>query len=215
MKKTLLVLSTLVTFVHPVLADDSSAHWVFRGSIANVSPNDSSGAVLGNDGVTVGSATATGLSLTYQFDQHWGVEVLAATPFTHSIDGTGALQGIAIGETKQLPPTVSAIYQWGDVTKFHAGVGINHTVFFDSHTDNALTSALSADTTDIDLDSSTGLAMKLGFDTPISADWRFSGSVYYINIDTQADVIVNGAVATTVDVNIDPWVYMLGFSKVF
>ena len=195
---------------------NSDTQWTIRGGIANVNPDDSSGNVLSTtDGVTVDSATALGLSITYHFDQNWGVELLAASPFSHNITGTGTLAGLAIGETKQLPPTLSVIYKWGDNTQYHLGAGINHTIFFDSSTSNALTTALGANTTDIDLDSSTGAALKFGFDTPINKDWSIGASIYWIDIDTKADVIVNQAVATTVDVQIDPWVYMLGISTHF
>ncbi len=214
MKKTLLALTVLASVATPAMAQEQGS-WLLRASVANVNPNDDSGAVLGNDGVAVDSATGLGLSLTYMFDSHWGLEVLAASPFSHSIDGTGALKGLNIGKTKQLPPTVSAIYQWGDKTKYHVGVGLNHTVFFDTQTSSALTSALGANTTDLDLSSSTGLAFKFGFDVPISKDWNFSGNIYYADIDTTGDVIVNGTKAASVDVQIDPVVYMLGFSTTF
>lgn len=215
MKKTSIVLALLACLTTPAMADDQTGSWVIRTGIAHVSPDDSSGIVLGNDGVSVDSASGLGLSFTYFFNNHWGVEVLAATPFSHSINGTGALAGLNIGKTKQLPPTVSMVYQWGEQTKFHVGAGINHTVFFDSSTSDALTAALGANSTDLDLSSSTGLALKAGFDYPVSQDWMFSGSLYFADISTDADVIVNGAVATTVDVTIDPWVYMLGFSTRF
>jgi outer membrane protein len=68
---------------------------------------------------------------------------------------------------------------------------------------------------DLDLDASTGLAVKAGFDTPIADNWYFSGSLYYMMIDTTADVFLRGNLATSVDVDIDPWVIMLGFSTKF
>ena len=205
-----------VSFTHHALANDNQSNWTIRGGIANVSPDDSSTNVLtSNDGVSVDSATALGLSLTYHIDQNWGVEILAASPFSHDITGTGSLAGLAIGDTKQLPPTLSLLYKWGDNSQYHIGAGINHTVFFDSSTSDALTNALGATKTDIDLDSSTGAALKFGFDLPISDDWAVSANVYWIDIDTNADVIVNGNVATTVGVQIDPWVYMIGLSTNF
>ena len=214
-KNTAIALAVLAAMGLPQVAQASDSNWVIRGGIANVSPDDSSGIVLGNDGVAVDSASALGLSFTYFYDTNWGVEILAATPFKHDITGVGALKGVDIGSTKQLPPTVSLVYQWGEQTKFHVGAGVNHTVFFDSGTSSVLTNALGANKTDLDLDSSTGLALKAGFDIPINDNWSFTGSVYWIDIDTNADVIVNGAVATTVDVQIDPMVYMLGFGTKF
>ena len=74
-------------------SNEGGSHWIFRSSIAQVNPNDSSGAVLGGDGVAVGSSTGLGLNVTYMMDNHWGVELLAATPFNHDLTGTGALSG--------------------------------------------------------------------------------------------------------------------------
>ena len=218
MKKSVLAILVAAAFSAPTFADDQSSDdtsWIFRGTIAQVSPNDDSGAVLGNDGVSVGSGTGLGLSLTYMLDSHWGIEILAATPFTHDITGTGALAGLDIGETKHLPPTVSALYHWGEETIYHVGAGINYTKFFEEKTSNALTDALGATSTALKLDASTGLSVQFGFDTPINEDWSLSGTVYYKDIDTTADVYVNGAVAASVDVQIDPIVWTLGVSTRF
>lgn len=217
MKKSLCCLALLSIFsTNALAADSTSGTWTIRTGVANVSPNDSSGNVLSTtDGVTVDSATGLGLSLTYHVDSNWGIEVLAASPFSHKITGTGTLAGLKIGETKQLPPTVSALYHFGEKKNFHFGVGVNHTQFFDSNTTADLTTALGATKTDIDLSSSTGLAAKFGMDFPVSKDWNINANIYWADIDTKADVIVDGAVATTVDVEIDPWVFMVGVSTSF
>jgi len=189
--------------------------FIFRGTAAYVSPNDSSGRVLGNDGVSVDSEVGVGLAVTYMFDDHWGFEVLAATPFRHNIDGTGELGGLAIGETKQLPPTFSVTYTWGDDVLYHVGGGLNYTTFFEEKTTTALTSALGANSTSLELEDSTGFAFQFGFDVPISESWDFSAGIYYMDIDTTADVYINGAKVVSVDVEIDPVVLTLGFGTRF
>ena len=97
MKKSMIAVSILAVLSAPVFAENQDSSWVFRGTVAYVSPNDDSGPVLGNDGLTVDSGLGLGLSLTYMLDQNWGVEVLAATPFTHDLTGTGDLAGLDIG----------------------------------------------------------------------------------------------------------------------
>lgn len=213
MKKRCIVLAVLATLSSSAMAFEEQSNWIFRTGLAHVSPNDDSGTVLGG-GVGVDSDTGLGISFTRMFDETWGVEVLAALPFTHDIVGTGALAGLDVGETKHLPPTVSLIYQWGEDTKFHVGAGINYTKFFEEESSSALNTALGA-ASNLELDASTGLAVKFGFDTPMTDDWTFSGSLYYMGIDTTADIIVNGAVAASVDVDIDPWVLMLGVGTHF
>ena len=128
MKKTIIALAVFSACSLPAMADDSN--WIFRAGVAQVNPNDDSGTVLGG-GVGVDSSTGIGLSVTYMFDKNWGFEVLGALPFSHDIHGTGALAGLDIGETKQLPPTLSFVYQWGGETKYHVGAGLNYTKFFE------------------------------------------------------------------------------------
>ncbi len=215
MNRTTIAVALLGVLSANVFADSSDTPWVFRGTVAYVAPNDDSGPVLGNDGVNVDSSLGLGLSLTYMVNTNWGVELLAATPFTHDIVGTGALAGLDIGEAKQLPPTLSLTYNWGDTTRYHVGAGINYTEFFQEKTSSALTSALGAQSTALKLNSSWGLSLQVGFDTPISENWDLSATVYLKDIDTKADVFVNGAKATTVDVQIDPVVWTLGVSTRF
>jgi outer membrane protein len=219
MKKSIITLALLCVSNSPVFAQDNNLDgtgWVFRGTVAFVAPDDSSGSVLGNDGVSVDSSLGLGLSFTYMLDRNWGIEILAASPFTHDIVGTGALAGLSIGETKQLPPTVSVTYHWGDDTAaYHVGAGINYTKFFSEETSSALTTALAANSTSLELDASTGLSIQFGFDTPINNDWNLTGTVYLKDIDTTADVFVNGFKAASVDVQIDPVVWTLGVSTRF
>jgi outer membrane protein len=208
---SLLVVTFLSTSVFANNSDDSV--WTLRTGIALVSPNDDSGTVL-NGGVGVDSSLGLGFSFAYQIDDSWAVEVLASLPFSHDIQGTGVLQGLDVGETKHLPPTVSVLYHWGDETQFHVGAGLNYTLFFEEKSSAELDTALAADT-ELQLEDSLGVALKFGFDTPMTDDWNFSGSLYYITIDTTADIIIADAVAASVDVDIDPWVVMLGVSTSF
>ena len=213
MYKKTIALAVLAAISSSAYAFEENSNHMFRIGVAHVSPNDDSGTILGG-GVGVESDTGIGLTYTYHWDQNWGVEVLASLPFTHDIVGTGALDGVAIGETKHLPPTVSLVYQWGEETMWHVGAGINYTKFFEEEAASDLNTALNAQA-ELSLDASTGFAVKFGFDTPINEDWYFNGSLYYIGIDTTADVIVNDAVAASVDVDIDPWVLMFGVGTSF
>ncbi|MET1254225.1 OmpW/AlkL family protein [Aliikangiella maris] len=214
MKKLTIALAISAALSTPfVAAQDNADNWIFRVGVAHVSPNDDSGEVLGG-GVGVDSDTGLAFSATYMVDANWGVEVLGALPFSHDIVGTGSLSGAKLGETKHLPPVVSLVYQWGEETQFHVGAGLNYTVFFEEESSSTLDTALNAQAK-LDLESSTGLAFKVGFDTPMTDGWKFTGSLRYIQIDTTADVIINDSVAASVDVDIDPWVVMLGVSTTF
>lgn len=190
--------------------------FILRVGAAHVSPNDDSSNVLGtDDGVTVDSATGLGFSGTWMLSDRWGLEVLAALPFEHDIKGTGSLSGLPIGSTKHLPPTVSFQYYpeiEGDVFNPYFGLGVNYTLFMDETASPELKTALGSNDVKLSLDNSVGLAGQIGADWKVGDDWFINAGLWYVDIDTEADVIVDGATATTVNVDIDPWVAMLGFA---
>lgn len=90
-----------------------------------------------------------GLTLTYMYTNNIGVELLAAIPFSHVVDGTGGLTGVAIAEVKHLPPTLTVnYYPLASSSKVqpYIGAGINYTYILD--TDSKIAG------TDVDFDSS-------------------------------------------------------------
>ena len=96
------------------------------------------------------------------------------------------------------------------------GLGFNYTYFFDEDTDGALSAA------DIDIEDSFGLALEAGLDVEVQDGWVVSGQVWYISIEPEAKVTgsVDLPVGTVVldekiDVNIDPWVFMVSIGKKF
>lgn len=186
-----------------------------RVGAAQVAPDASSGTVLGG-GVDVDDATGLGFSGTWFFSPHLGVEVLAALPFEHDIVGSGALKGVDIGDTKHLPPTVSLQYYPLASGKFqpYLGVGLNYTTFFDTNASDTLDTALNG-STDISLDDSTGVAFQIGADVQLANNWYLNAAVWKIDIETTADISVNGNKAASVDVAIDPIVYMVGVGYSF
>jgi outer membrane protein len=212
MKKLILsvaIAGTLLSTISPVFAYEQG-EWVVRVGMTTVAPDDSSnnvnvgGADLGV-GVNVDSNTQLGLNFVYFYSPQLAIEVLAATPFSHDIglDTLGSL-----GNTKHLPPTVSANYYFSEPSaKFqpYVGAGINYTIFFDEKFTSANTDA---GFSNLDLDSSFGLAAQVGFDYMLDDKWLINGSVRWMDINTEASFDLNGA-AGSVDVSIDPLVYSI------
>lgn len=208
---TLLVSTTL-----PVVANAHEANEFFvRVGIAQVSPDASSGGVLGG-GVDVEDSTGLGFSGTWFVNKNVGVEVLLALPFEHDIIGTGALDGVDIGSTKHLPPTISLQYYpltEGNFTPY-VGIGLNYTTFFSTKTTSTLDTALAGDTK-LSLDDSTGVAFQVGFDWKLTDSWYLNAAIWKIDIETTADISVDGNHAASVDVSIDPYVGMVGVGYAF
>jgi len=204
--------------------------WVLRAGATTVDPDtDSDEFTLPMEvtaKVEVDDDTQLGIIPVYMVTDKWAVELLAATPFEHDITVEGT--SIDAGSTKHLPPTVSV--QWyprggQDGWQPYIGMGVNYTVFFDEDTDSDLVDLLGdltggvVDDANLDLDDSFGLAAQAGIDFPFGEHWAFNVAVWYIDIDTTAEVTAKAAGATAAkvkfDVEIDPWVYNVGIAYKF
>lgn len=214
MKKTMLSNAVAIGLVALGLSASANATQagdiIVRAGVAVVAPNASSQDVAGLGEFDVSSDTQLGLNFAYLFTDNIGIELLAASPFSHNI----SLPSIGnIAETKQLPPTLVAQYHFGDAaSKFrpYIGIGINYTNFYDTKFTNDLDGAL----TDISLSNSWGLAGQVGLDYQLTDKWLLNGSIWYADIDTDASFKLAGE-SVTIDTNIDPWVYMVSVGYVF
>ncbi len=176
--------------------------WLIRAGVGHVSPTGDGQSAAGK--VEADSATNLAVNFTYMTTDNWGVELLGALPFKHDIDLEGAG---TVGETKQLPPTLILLYNFNpkSTMRFYAGAGLNYTTFFSEKTSGALAG------TDLKLDDSFGLAAEAGVDIDINKDMFFNASLWWMDIDTEAEITSGGApVVPKFDVNIDPWVLFVG-----
>jgi outer membrane protein len=216
MKKTLLTIALLSTFSTAALANQAG-DILIRGGATMVSPDSGQSTILlsGADSglaLSVGDDTQLGLNFVYFFDSNWAIELLAATPFDHDIELHAAGATTLLADTKQLPPTLSALYYFntGSAFKPYVGVGINYTVFFD----NSFTATYSdAGFSDLELDNSFGYAVQIGADYEIDKNWSVNVSARYIDISTDASFAVGGDNIGSASVDVNPMVYsvMLGY----
>ncbi|WP_296183831.1 OmpW family outer membrane protein [Pseudomonas sp. UBA1879] len=228
MNKSLLGASVLaLALCTPVIAEAHEAgDFIVRAGAARVVPNEDSGnlkldgAKVAGTKATADNSTQLGLTFAYMLTDHVGLELLAATPFSHTIGVKGLGPGLdgKLADVKQLPPTLSLQYYPMDASsKFqpYAGVGLNYTKFFDTD--------LAGDRKDqgfsnLKLKDSVGLAGQIGMDYMLTDHLMLNASVWYIDIDTKASVDGPSALSvgkTKVDVDIDPWVYMVGVGYKF
>ncbi len=181
----------------------------------NVNPDSGSSALneIPTAGVSVDSNTQLGLTFDYALNDNWVIELVAATPFSHDIKGTGAIKGAGVGSTKHLPPSLFGQYHFGAANaKFRPfiGAGVNYTIFFDEKAGKDLKAVLETEDVKLKLDNSFGLAAQIGANYMIDDQWGIHAMASFIDIDTDAKVIANGQTALTTDVAIDPFVFMLG-----
>ncbi|MAR92257.1 MAG: OmpW family outer membrane protein [Pseudomonadota bacterium] len=171
----------------------------------------------------VDSNTQLGLTFVYMVSDNIGLEVLAATPFSHNITANlGAVGTVDAAEVKHLPPTVSVQYfpmGAGSELQPYVGVGLNYTTFFDEEVDDeldAVTTSLGlGDARSLEVDDSFGLALQLGCDYAINENLVVNAAVWMIDIDTTATFKYAGGNKIEGDVDIDPMAYMVGLGYKF
>ena len=192
--KTPAVAAAVLAVLSPTANAYEAGDWLLRVGVGMVDPKSDNGEIA-----SVDSGAAVVFNGTYMLSSTFGLELLAATPFTHDIELVDG--GTKVGETKHLPPTVSLQYHFPTQGAFkpYAGLGLNYTVFFDEETRGPL------DGMDLDLDDSFGIAAQLGFDYDINENMFFNIDARWINIETDAEL--NGEALETVE--IDPLVYSL------
>jgi outer membrane protein len=227
MNKSLLGASLIaLALVAPAAHAHKAGEFIVRAGAATVAPNEDSGelkldgAKVSGTKATVDSNTQLGLAFAYMVTDHVGIELLAATPFSHQVNVKGlgpALDG-KLADIKHLPPTLSVQYYPMDAgSKFqpYAGIGLNYTLFFNED--------LTSDRKDqgfsnMKMKNSVGLAGQLGMDYMLTDNLLFNASVWYVDINTEASIDGPSALGvgkTKVDVDIDPWVYMVGIGYKF
>ncbi len=212
MKKT--IVSGLIAAALLSTGFAASAHQagdiIVRAGGVVVAPNESSEDVAGFGEFNISSNTQLGLNFGYMLTDNIGIELLAATPFSHDV----SLKGVGkIAETKHLPPTLVAQYYFGSANsklRPYIGAGVNFTNFFDSEFTNDLDGAL----TDLSLSNSWGLAAQAGIDYQVNKNWLVNASVWYAKINTDVNFKLAGD-AVSIETDIDPWVYMVSVGYTF
>jgi outer membrane protein len=220
-----------LVFTLGLVALPSMAGISINAGAIKVQPNDSSsslnvvekvaGLPTNSTAVEVNDNTQLGLTVDYQLNKNWTLELVAATPFNHDVHVKGsAINGLKVGETKHLPPSLIGQYHFdlGD-SKLDPfiGFGVNYTNFFQEKVDNQLVGALTpllkltpANQLTLKLKDSWGLALQAGMNYQLSEQWGLHFAVSKMDIDTVADVRLDGTTIQSVDVKIDPMVVMFG-----
>lgn len=205
----------VTTLSTPVFADAGDVLVRVRGIM--VSPTENSSAVTpGFPGATVSvdNAIVPELDFTYMVTNSIGAELILATS-PHDISGEGTLSALGeIADSMVLPPTFTFQYHFAPDATFrpYVGVGVNWTIFYSEDAKTSLTDAVGPTT--VSLDDSVGVAFQAGFDIPITDRVFFNADVKYIQVDTTA-TLNSGGTINTVDVDLDPLVFGVGFGMKF
>lgn len=164
--------TALVALSGPAFAQ-SQGDWTVGVGIANVNPKSDNGTLAGG-ATTINDNTQLSLTVEYFIRDNLGIELLAATPFSHDI----TIAGVGEAETKHLPPTLSLNYHLPTKSKWkpYAGIGINYTTFFEEQTSLG----------SLKLDDSWGVAAQIGLDYQVSDNGALRINARWMDIDTKA-----------------------------
>ena len=149
------------------------------------------------------------IDLTYFLTDNLALELMAATT-EHRItaSGIGAGVDLDLGDVRLLPPTLTLQYH-ADVTetiRAYVGAGLNYTVFYDANLPSG------GAITRIDYDDTVGWVLQAGVDYQFHENWVFNMDVKKVFLQT--DVDLNGG-AIEADVDLDPWIFGVGFGYCF
>ncbi|WP_339461033.1 OmpW/AlkL family protein [Pseudomonas sp. EA_105y_Pfl2_R69] len=228
MRKSLLTASLLaLSIAAPMAHAYQAGDIIVRAGAITVDPHESSSDIwvgaLNSDvagtKATLDSDTQLGLNFAYMLTSNIGIELLAATPFSHNVGVKGMPGPFAglngnLGELKHLPPTLSVLYYPLDAASAfqpYVGAGINYTWFFDTELSSA---AEDKGFSGLDMKDSWGLSAQVGMDYMLTDNIMLNAQVRYIDIDTTGTTSFGGA-KVKVDVDVDPMVYMVGLGYKF
>lgn len=231
MRTSILASSVLaLAIAAPAVQAHQAGDIIVRAGAVTVQTHENTSGVKGDRGdlagmgnlggkASINNDTQLGLNFAYMVTDKWGVELLAATPFSHDVKISGTAAPTTadgkLGSFKHLPPTLSAVYYPLDskaVFQPYVGVGINYTTFFDK---SVSSSAKERGFTSLNIKDSWGLAAQVGADYMLTDNIMINGQVRYIDIDTTAYASHNTLGRAKVNVDVKPWVYMVGLGYKF
>ncbi|MEM8652133.1 MAG: OmpW family outer membrane protein [Pseudomonadota bacterium] len=195
MKRVLLALFTSAVAIVPLAKAQSQGDITVGLGVGVVDPKSDNGTLAGGQAV-VSTNTQFTITAEYFILENLGVELLAATPFSHDVNIAGV--GFA-GNVNHLPPTLSLNYHFPETNgiKPYVGIGANYTLFFDEQSPLG----------NLELDDSFGFAAQAGIDFSLSETTALRANVRWVDIDS--DVTLNGVNIGTAE--IDPFIYTAAF----
>lgn len=155
-----------------------------------------------------------GLTATYMFTDNLGVELLGATPFSHSIDATVPAVNAVLNKAvkvKHLPPSLYLQYYFLDKdagSRPYVGAGLNYTRFFSAKSQNELV-------TDLQVKKhSFGPVVNAGIDIKVADNVYLNAAMWYTHIRTKANFKALG-LDHEVKIKLDPVIYFAGLTYKF
>lgn len=201
-----------------VLTRDSGTVDIPGVAIANPVP----GSVLKTNDTVVPE-----IDISYFFNPNIALElVLGVTP--HTVDGKDQLNGLPVGKTWLLPPTLTLQYHFTNFGAFkpYIGGGVNYTIFFNTSAANSpavvpLTAGLGATlaVTGLDVKNTWAPAAQVGFDYMLTKNVGLNVDVkkLWLRPDWSGSISVANGTPLPMHgkVDLDPWLVSGGVTYKF
>ena len=167
-----------------------------------------------NSGLHISDQVVPELDISYFFTPNIAAELILGVT-RHHLTGSGTLQGLDIGKTTLLPPTLTLQYHFTNFGAFkpYIGAGVNYTVFFSQTAGNTANGA-GVIVTRSHLHNSWSPALQIGFDYMIDKHWGINVDVKKLWLRPSWDGD-STAGALTGKVNLDPWLIGAGVTYKF
>lgn len=217
MKKTALALGLTAALFTGVASAHQAGDVIVRAGGVFVSANSESTSVTSPEvRLDVKDNAQLGLTGTYMFTDHIGLELLAATPFSHKITARVPALGADanLGEVvklKQLPPSLYAQYYFLDKdagSRPYIGAGLNYTRFFNAKSLNPAVTNLQVKK------HSFAPVVNAGIDIKLTDNLYLNTAMWYTHIKTKAKFDALG-LSHEVDVRLNPFVFFAGLAYSF
>ncbi|MBL4612315.1 MAG: OmpW family protein [Emcibacter sp.] len=200
--KSVSIAALVVASLSSVAISKEAGDLLVRARAIYVVPNEDATTSLGGN-VGINNDIVPELDFTYFVTDNIGVELILATTKHHVSHKSPDLP---LGNVMLLPPTLTLQYHFEPKSDFspYVGAGINYTFYYSENASSAIT--------DIDYNDGFGFLLQAGFDYKINETWSFNVDVKRVWLNT--DVKINGGTITA-DVDIDPWIFGVGFGYTF
>ncbi|TCP95729.1 outer membrane protein [Cricetibacter osteomyelitidis] len=217
MKKTALVLGMAAALTAGMASAHQAGDVIVRGGGILVMANSTSSTKTATEvKLDVNNNAQFGLTGTYMFTDNIGLELLAATPFSHKISANvPALQANSnlgdVAKVKHLPPSLYLQYYFLDKdagSRPYIGAGLNYTRFFDPESTNPAITNLKVKK------HSFGPVVNAGIDIKLTDNLYLNTAMWYTHIRTNAsfDALKGNH---EVKIKLDPVIFFAGLAYSF
>ncbi len=208
------VAADMVVRKAPVAAAAPWSPWMIRLRALVVEPNDSvTFDQLPGTSADWNTTVVPELDITYFFTPNFAAELVLGVTRHHATGNgiaTGGvpganLNGLNVGKSWLLPPTLTFQYHFTDFGAFkpYIGAGVNYTMFFGQKAGNTPNNGLTV--THLDFENTFGLAAQAGFDYMIDRHWGLNFDVKKLYLRPDFNATVNNTIALTGTAKLDPW----------